>query len=69
MVIISGGKQEGGGEGRRLARRAFTKTLIAGDDLNLEGIDASFENGLLQVKIPSKKIETKPLKTIAIKAK
>ena len=46
---------------RRIARRSFTKTYVNYDnDLDLASIDASFENGLLRVKVPQR-IEAKPI--------
>jgi HSP20 family protein len=50
-----------------VARRAFSKTLIAADDLNLEAVQASFEDGLLQIKIPSRHKKKPEVKTITIK--
>jgi HSP20 family molecular chaperone IbpA len=46
---------------RRIARRSFTKTYVNYDnDLDLASIDASFENGLLRVKVPQR-AEVKPI--------
>lgn len=53
----------------KLARRAFNKTLFAGDDLDLEAVSACFEDGLLQIKIPLKKVDIVKPKVVEIKSK
>lgn len=52
---------------KNIARRSFSKTLIAADDLDLDAITASFEDGLLQIKIPSRHRKPPEVRTIAIK--
>jgi len=50
---------------RRIARRAFKKTYVNYDDnLDLTSASATFENGLLTIKVPSR-LEAQPL-SIAI---
>ena len=51
---------------RRIARRSFSKTFVDyNNQLNLADSTATFENGLLEIKIPQNQ-EAKP-KTITIK--
>ena len=46
---------------RRIARRSFEKTYVNYDDnLDLTSASATFENGLLTIKVPSR-IEAQPL--------
>ena len=46
---------------RRIAKRSFTKTYVNYDNnLDLTNVKASFENGLLQVTVPTRP-EIKPL--------
>lgn len=50
---------------RRIARRAFKKTYVNYDDnLDLTSASATFENGLLTIKVPTR-VEAQPL-SIAI---
>ncbi len=60
-ITVSAQSDEAGGNGRRIARRSFTKTYVNYDNnLDLSGINASFENGLLRVAVP-KKAEVQPV--------
>ena len=60
-VSASTGNDEEVDNERRIARRNFQKTYINYDDnLDLNMLSASFENGLLTVKVP-KRPEVQPL--------
>ena len=60
-VSASTGNDEEVDNSRRIARRNFQKTYINYDDnLDLSMLSASFENGLLTVKVP-KRPEVQPL--------
>ena len=66
MITISSAVEAGQDNGRRIARRAFTKTYVNYDsNLDLSSAEASFENGLLTVTVP-KRPEVQPV-TIQIK--
>ena len=60
-VSATTGIDEDAENGRRIARRNFQKTYINYDDnLDLNMLSASFENGLLTVTVPTRP-EVKPL--------
>ncbi len=49
-------------DSRRIARRSFQKTYVNYDDkLDLSSVEASFENGLLTVVVPTR-LEAQPIK-------
>ena len=53
---------EGSAKDRRIARRSFTKTYVNYDNnLDLASVEASFDNGLLTVVVPTRP-EIKPVK-------
>ena len=65
-ITISGQVDEKNPKRQRIARRNFTRTFVNYDDnLDLEEAEASFENGLLTVRVPQRP-EAQPL-TIEIK--
>jgi len=52
-VSASAGEEDGTASGRRIARRSFHKTYVNYDNnLDLSNACATFENGLLSVKVP-----------------
>ena len=60
-IIVSGRANEENAKRKRIARRNFTRTYVNYDDnLDLANTRASFENGLLTVKVPQRP-EVKPL--------
>jgi len=60
-ITIAGLVDEKNEKRSRIARRNFTKTYVNyDDDLDLSSAKASFENGLLTVKVPQRE-EVKPL--------
>lgn len=67
-LIISGNKDGSSDNIKgRVAKRSFQKVFTAAEDLNLDVVEAHYENGLLQVKIPSKEQPKIVQKKIAIK--
>ena len=63
VTIISEGTEST--KGRRIARRAFRKSFVNYDNLlDLSNTSASFEHGLLRLKIPTKAEATKRIITI-----
>ncbi len=60
-ITISANSDNSGESGRRIARRAFSKTFVNyNDDLDLTNAEAHFENGLLSIVVP-RRPETQPL--------
>ena len=60
-ITISGQVDENNQKRQRIARRNFTRTYVKYDDnLDLSAAKASFENGLLSVRVPQRP-EVKPL--------
>lgn len=60
-ITITGHVEEGNEKRQRIARRNFTRTYVNYDDnLDLANSKASFENGLLSVRVPQRP-EVKPL--------
>ena len=60
-ITISGQVDENNQKRQRIARRNFTRTYVNYDDnLDLSAAKASFENGLLSVRVPQRP-EVKPL--------
>lgn len=60
-ITVSASSELDADDDRRIARRSFQKTYVNYDDnLNLTLAEASFENGLLSVTVPSR-AETKPV--------
>ena len=60
-ITITGQVDEDNEKRQRIARRNFTRTYVNYDDnLDLAGAKASFENGLLSVRVPQRP-EVKPL--------
>lgn len=54
-ITVSACSEESAGDNRRIARRSFQKTYVNYDDnLDLSGAEASFENGLLTVLVPTR---------------
>ena len=65
-ITITGKANEENSKRHRIARRNFTRTYVNYDDnLDLSDAKATFENGLLTVRVPPRP-EVKPL-TIEIK--
>ena len=65
-ITVSADSEDANGDSRRIARRSFQKTYVNYDDnLDLGSVEASFENGLLTVTVPTRP-EVKPV-TITIK--
>jgi len=65
-VSAGGNLSEDNASNRRIARRSFTKTYVNYDDnLDLTNVNATFENGLLTVTVPTRP-EIKPV-TVEIK--
>ena len=63
VTIISDGTEST--KGRRIARRAFRKSFVNYDNLlDLSGMSASFEHGLLRLTIPTKVEASKRIITI-----
>ena len=60
-ITITGKAGEGNSKRQRIARRNFTRTYVNYDDnLDLSNAKASFENGLLTVRVPQRP-EVKPV--------
>tara|TARA_R100000655_G_scaffold110059_1_gene167266 strand:+ start:1028 stop:1465 length:438 start_codon:yes stop_codon:yes gene_type:complete len=60
-ITVSADSGDDGRDGRRIARRSFTKTFVNYDNnLDLSRAKASFENGLLTVSVPTRP-EVKPV--------
>ena len=60
-ITVSGSANEDNEKRQRIARRNFTRTYVNYDDnLDLTGAKASFENGLLSIRVPQRP-EVKPL--------
>ena len=60
-ITVSALSDEYAGDNRRIARRSFQKTYVNYDDnLDLSNAEASFENGLLTVTVPTRP-ETQPV--------
>ena len=60
-ITITGKANEENSKRQRIARRNFTRTYVNYDDnLDLTNAKASFENGLLTVRVPQRP-EAKPL--------
>lgn len=60
-ITITGQVDENNQKRQRIARRNFTRTYVNYDDnLDLSGAKASFENGLLTVRVPQRP-EVQPL--------
>ena len=60
-ITITGQVDEDNQKRQRIARRNFTRTYVNYDDnLDLAQAKASFENGLLSVRVPQRP-EVKPL--------
>ena len=60
-ITVTGHVDETNEKRQRIARRNFTRTYVNYDDnLNLSDAQASFENGLLTVRVPQRP-EVKPL--------
>ena len=60
-ITVSANSENSGDDSRRIARRSFQKTYVNYDDnLDLSLVEASFENGLLTVTVPTRP-EVKPL--------
>ena len=60
-ITVTGKVKEDNEKRQRIARRNFTKTYVNYDDnLDLHNAKASFENGLLSVRVPQRP-EVKPL--------
>ncbi len=54
-VSANASQEDGDNRQRRIAKRNFTKTYVNYDNnLDLSAISAEFENGLLQIVIPTK---------------
>tara|TARA_B100000131_G_scaffold27433_1_gene26038 strand:- start:4878 stop:5315 length:438 start_codon:yes stop_codon:yes gene_type:complete len=65
-ITVSANSDDASSDNRRIARRSFQKTYVNYDDnLDLSSVEASFENGLLTVTVPTRP-EVQPLE-IAIK--
>ena len=55
MITITGNANEENSKRKRIARRNFTRTYVNYDDnLDLSNAKASFENGLLTVRVPQR---------------
>ena len=60
-ITVSSDAQAEGDNGRRIARRSFTKTYVNYDNnLDLSNATAKFENGLLSITVPKSR-EVDPL--------
>ena len=60
-ITITGTANENNEKRSRIARRNFTRTYVNYDDnLDLTSAEATFENGLLSVRVPTRP-EAKPL--------
>jgi HSP20 family molecular chaperone IbpA len=60
-ITVSADSGDEDRDGRRIARRSFTKTFVNYDNsLDLARADARFENGLLTVEVPPRP-EVKPI--------
>ena len=60
-ITVSANSENSGDDSRSIARRSFQKTYVNYDDnLDLSLVEASFENGLLTVTVPTRP-EVKPL--------
>ena len=60
-ITITGNANEENSKRQRIARRNFTRTYVNYDDnLDLSNAKASFENGLLTVRVPQRP-EVKPV--------
>jgi HSP20 family protein len=60
-ITVSGSANEDNERRQRIARRNFTRTYVNYDDnLDLSSAKASFENGLLSIRVPQRP-EVKPL--------
>ena len=65
-ITVSAHSDDAAVDQRRIARRSFQKTYVNYDDnLDLTAVEASFENGLLSVTVPTRP-EVQPV-TLAIK--
>ena len=54
-ITVSANSDESASDNRRIARRSFQKTYVNYDDnLDLSSVEASFENGLLTVTVPTR---------------
>ena len=62
-----GKKIEGDYLRREFRSASFFRSFHLPEEINLEGIDASFKNGVLRLKIPKKTSETEDKKVIEIK--
>ena len=52
---------------REFSSASFYRSFLIPEDINIEGIDASFKNGVLRLKIPKKTTETTEKQVIEIK--
>ena len=60
-LTVSATSESGDDNSRRIARRSFEKTYVNYDDnLDLSNAQATFENGLLSIKVP-RRPEVQPL--------
>jgi HSP20 family molecular chaperone IbpA len=60
-ITVSASSDDTGVDNRRIAKRSFQKTYVNYDDnLDLSSVEASYENGLLTVIVPTRP-EVKPL--------
>ena len=60
-ITVSASSDDAGVDNRRIAKRSFQKTYVNYDDnLDLSSVEASYENGLLTVIVPTRP-EVKPL--------
>jgi len=54
-ITVSANSDTEAGDSRRIARRSFSKTFVNYDNnLDLAGASATFENGLLTVRVPQR---------------
>jgi HSP20 family molecular chaperone IbpA len=61
-ISVSAKSDSDTNDSRRIARRSFQKTYVNYDDkLDLSSVEASFENGLLTVVVPTR-LEAQPIK-------
>jgi len=60
-ITVSANSEDTAGDNRRIARRSFQKTYVNYDDnLELSLVEASFDNGLLTIIVPTRP-EVKPV--------
>jgi len=65
VLLVSAAKKEGDST-TRFASRAFSQKFRIGDNLDINKVEAKFENGLLSIFIPRKEEEKPAIKTVEI---